>query len=183
MPSRSRLMPTIASILPSADAIQDFRPLVGVESVVQPAAADALFRQVSRHFFGALLGQRRHQHALPNRDPFANLAQEMLHLAVAGHDLDLRVQQAGRADHLRDDRAAGLCQFVGAGRRRDVDHLADLRFPLLERQRPAVHRAGQAKAVLDQILHPLPAARVHTARSAGSSHGDSSRNARKSSGK
>ena len=68
-----------------------------------------------RDLFGARLGQRRHQHALPDRDPLANLTQEMLHLAIAGHDLDLRVQQAGGTDHLLTTAPPVFCNSYGPG--------------------------------------------------------------------
>ena len=73
--------------------------------------------------------------------------------------IDRRIDQAGRADDLLDERAAGLLQLPAAGRRRDVHRLRPHGVPFLEAQRAVVHAGGQAEAVLGQRrLAPVVAA-------------------------
>src|SRR3546814_1026835 len=61
-----------------------------------------------------------------------------------------RVDEAGRADDLLDEDAAGLLQFPIAGRCRDIDRLRAHLLPFLELQRPVVDAGRQAEAVLGE---------------------------------
>ncbi len=78
---------------------------------------------------------------------------------LGGADLDRRIDQAGGADHLLGEDAAGLLQLPAAGRGRDVDGLRPHGVPLLEAERAVVHAGGQAEAVLgERRLAPVVAA-------------------------
>ena len=59
--------------------------------------------------------------------------------------------------------AVGSGQLVGAGRRRQVDGLADPLEELLPPQRAVVHRAGQPEAVVDERALARHVALVHRA--------------------
>ncbi len=93
---------------------QQLDALEGVQLAVQPLAADALLGEVGRQVLGQPLGERGDQHPLAGGRPLADLLQQVRHLASRRGDLDHRVQQAGRADHLLDDLAAGRFQLVAA---------------------------------------------------------------------
>ncbi len=90
----------------------------------------------------------------------ADLADQVVHLALGRADLHLRIDQPRRADdllhHLRR-----VLQLVGAGRGGGVDHLVQRGFPFLELQRAVVQRAGQPEAVVDEHLFARPVAVVH----------------------
>ena len=51
-----------------------------------------------------------------------------------------------------DDYAGGFCEFVGAGSCGDVDDLAGSGLELFEAEGAVVHCAGQAEAVVDEVL-------------------------------
>ena len=80
-----------------------------------------------------------------------------------GAHLDRRVDEAGGADHLLGEDAAGLIQLPAAGRRRDVDGLRPHGVPFLESHRPVVHAGGQAEAVFGQRGLALVVAAEHAA--------------------
>src|SRR3546814_19068419 len=61
-----------------------------------------------------------------------------------------RVDEAGRADDLLDEDAAGLLQFPIAGRCRDIDRLRAHLLPFLDLQRPVGAAARPSEAVLGE---------------------------------
>ena len=75
----------------------------------------------------------------------------------------VRVDQAGRADHLLGEDAAGALQLPFARRRRDMDGLRAHRVPFLEAQRPVVHAGRQAEAILGQRRLAPEVAAIHAA--------------------
>ena len=81
----------------------------------------------------------------------ADLVHEVVDLAVGGPDLDHGIDEPGGADDLLDDVDA-VGQLELAGRGGDEDELRHLLEELVEAQRPVVEGAGQAEAVLDQLL-------------------------------
>ena len=83
----------------------------------------------------------------PRRDALADLVEQVVDLALRRPDLDLRIDQPGRADDLLDDDAARLLELVVAGRGRDVDRLADALPRTPRTQRPVVERRRQPEAV------------------------------------
>ena len=89
----------------------------------------------------------------------AHLVEQVVDLRLGGADLDGRIDQAGRADDLLGEGAAGLLQLPAAGRRRDEERLRPHGVPFLEAQRAIVHAGGQAEAVFGQRrLAPVVAA-------------------------
>ena len=93
------------------------------------------------------------------RGDLAHFVDQVVDLGLGGADLDRRIDQAGGADHLLDEAAAGLVQLPAAGRGRDVDGLRPHGVPLLEAERAVVHAGGQAEAVFgERGLAPVVAA-------------------------
>ena len=78
--------------------------------------------------------------------------EQVVDLAFDGADLDLRIDQAGGADHLLDHDSRGAGQLIGARRGGDVDGLVDAVFELFELERTVIHGRGQAESVVDEVL-------------------------------
>ena len=127
-------------VLPEPQLAQQFDAAQRVHLGVQVAHPDAHLQQIVGEVLGHLLGQRGHQHPLVTLGAGSDLADQVVDLPLGGLDHDLRIHQAGRADHLLDELAAGLGQLVGPGRRRQVHRLADPAGELLPGQRPVVDR-------------------------------------------
>ena len=72
---------------------------------MEVARAEAELEQVAGEVLGHLLCQRGHENALVAIDTDADLPHEVVDLVVGLADDDLRVDDAGRADDLLDDRA------------------------------------------------------------------------------
>jgi hypothetical protein len=85
------------------------------------------------------------------------------HLILDRADLDRRVDQAGGADDLLGEDAAGLLHLPRAGRGRDGDRLRAHRVPLLEAQRAVVDAGRQAEAVFGQRRLAAEVAAIHAA--------------------
>ena len=99
----------------AAQVAQNLDALERVDVRVQVADLHAELVVVRRQVLGHLLGQRRHQHALVLVGAQPDLLQQIVHLPADRPHVDRRIHQAGRADDLLDDDAAGLSQLVGPG--------------------------------------------------------------------
>ncbi len=132
-------------------------------SRVHVAHADALLVQIFGQVLGHALGQHGDQRAVALLRDGAHLADQIVDLGAGGADLDRRIDQAGRADHLLGEHAAGLLHLPAAGRRRDAHGLRPHRVPFLEAQRPVVHAGGQAEAVFGQRRLAAEVAAEHAA--------------------
>ena len=97
------------------------------------------------------------------RGGLADLAEHVVDLAARRADLDRRIDQAGGADDLLGEDAAGLLHLPAAGRGRDGDGLRAHRVPLLEAQRAVVHAGGQAEAVFGERRLAAEVAAIHAA--------------------
>ena len=128
----------------------DLDALQRVDVGVHVSDADALLVQVFGQVLRHTLGQDRDQRAIALARDLAHLADEIVHLGARRPHLHRRVDQAGRADHLFGEHAAGLVQLPGAGRCGHRDGLRPHRVPFLEAQRPVVHAGGQAETVFGQ---------------------------------
>ena len=73
------------------------------------------------------------------------------------------IEQAGGADHLFGEDAAGLVEFPGGGGGGDEDRLGPHRVPFLEFQGAVVHAGGQAEAVFGEGHLAPEVALVHAA--------------------
>ena len=169
--------------LAQAEVAEQLDPLEGVQVAMQPLAADVLLAEIGRQVLGQPLGERGDQHPLAGGRPAADLLQQVRHLRAGRRHFDLRVQQARGPDHLLDVLSAGLFQFVGAGRGRDVNHLLDPAFPL-RRTAAAGCPARWAGGSRARPASPCGCGRRSTCRGpAAPMTCDSSTNSRKSSGK
>ena len=128
----------------------DLDALQRVDVGVHVAHADALLVQVFGEVLGHALGQHGDQRAVALARHLADLADQIVDLGARRPHLDRRIDQAGRADHLLGEHAAGLVHLPGARRRRDADGLRPHRVPFLEAQRPVVHAGRQAEAVFGE---------------------------------
>jgi hypothetical protein len=141
---------------------QDLDPLQRVDVRMHVAHADALFVQVFGQVLGHALGQRRDQRAVAGRRS-ADLVEQVVDLHLDGADLHRRVDQAGGADHLFGEDAAGLLHLPGPGVAETKTDLRAHRVPFLELEGAVVHAGGQAEAVFGQReLAPVVAA-IHAA--------------------
>ena len=141
----------------------DLDALQRVDVGMHVAHADALLVQVFGEVLGHALGQHRDQRAVAARRHLADLADQVVDLRARRPQLDRRVDQAGRADHLLGEHAAGFGDLPAARRGRDRERLRTHRVPLLEPQRPVVHARGQAEAVLGERRLAAEVAAVHAA--------------------
>jgi hypothetical protein len=128
---------------------------------VEVANLDLEIGVVLGQVLGHALGQGGDQHPLAAVDARADLAEEVVDLVAHRPDLDLGIEQSGRAQDLLHDHAARLLQLVLGRGGRHEDELAHARLPLVEAERAVVDRAGQAEAVFDQVLLARAVAAEH----------------------
>ena len=148
--------------LPLAQLPEEIDPLEGVELAVEPAAADVALLEVGRQVLGEFLRERRDEDAVAGSHGRGDLAGEVRNLIPRRDDLDDRVEEPRRPDHLFDDLPTGAGQFPLAGRGRDVDCLVELLLPFVKLQRPVVHGAGEAEAMVDERRLPALVTGVHS---------------------
>ena len=117
--------------------------------------------------FGEILGHAFGQHG--DQRPVAflrhlpHLADEIVDLQARGPYLDRRIDQAGRADDLLDEDAAGFIELPWSRRCRNRDALRTHGVPFLETQRPVVHAGGQAETVFGERRLAAEVAAEHAA--------------------
>ena len=99
---------------------------------------------------GHALGQRGDERTVARFRRLACFDDQILHLFLDRLDLDRRIDQPGRADHLFGEHAAGLLHLPRTRCRRDVGGLRAHRVPFVEPQRTVVDRAGQAETIFGQ---------------------------------
>ena len=104
-----------------------------------------LFVQVFGQVLGHALGQHGGEHAKALGGGLADLVEQVVDLHLDGPDLDLRIDEAGRADDLFGEDAAGLVKLPVRRGRADEDRLRAHRVPFLELQGSVVHAGRQAE--------------------------------------
>lgn len=119
-------------------------------------------QEVVGEVLGHLLGEGGDQDALVLLGAGADLVHQVVDLALGGLDDDLGVDQAGGADDLLDD-AVPARELVLAGRRRQIDGLADALRELLPLEGTVVQGRGEAEAVVDEGALAGGVALVHRA--------------------
>ena len=117
----------------------DLDALDRVDVRVHVAHANALLVQIFGQVFGHALGQHGDQAAIAFLRRLAHLADQIVDLGARRADIDRRIDQAGRADHLFGEHAAGFVELPAARRCRYANRLRPHRVPFLEAQRPIVH--------------------------------------------
>src|SRR5438105_3861414 len=146
-------------VLPQTQLADDLDPLQRVDLGVEVARLHARLEQVVGQVLGHLLRQRRDEHPLAGLLAPADLVQQVVDLVPRRAQLDLRVDEEGRADQLLGD-ASRVAQLVRPRRRGDEHQLRHLLEELVEAERPVVERRREPEAVLDERLLPRPAALV-----------------------
>ena len=129
---------------------QDLDALERLDVTVEVAHTEALVVEILREVFAQALGESGDEHALATGRPLPAALEQVRHLAASRLDLDDRIEQSRGPDDLLDHDALAFLEFVRPGCGAHVEGLRDAGLELLEAQRPIVHRAGQAEAVLDE---------------------------------
>ena len=119
---------------------------------MQIAAADTDFGEIFGQIFGHSLRQSRDQHALTFLRADANLLEEVVDLALYRANFHFGIDEAGGANDLLDDHAAGPSEFVRTGGRGNVDDLIHAVFEFFESERAIVERRRHAETVIHQRL-------------------------------
>ncbi len=146
-----------------AQVAEDLDALERVDVGVHVAHAHAVLVQVLGEVLRHALGEHGDERAVALQRGVADLRRDVVDLGAGGAHLDGRVDEAGRADHLLDEDAAGAVHLPGAGRGGDVHGLRAHRLPFLEAQRAVVHAGGQAEAVFGERRLAAEVAAIHAA--------------------
>ena len=145
----------------AAQVAKDFDAIERFDFRVQVAAADADFREVFAKVFSHAFGERGDQDALVFLSANADFFEQIVHLSFDRADFDLRVDEAGWADDLFDERAAGTRELIRTGRRRNINHLIfiDESHQTIPQLQGMFHGDRSRKDVLVQYGFRLPSAR------------------------
>ncbi|MNX88672.1 hypothetical protein D3C86_1206500 [compost metagenome] len=137
-----------------AQVAQDLDAFQGVDVGVHVADLHPLLVHVFGQVLGHLLGQGGDQGAVARAGGGLDLVDDVVDLVTGGAgdgaDLDRGVDQAGGADDLFDEDAAGALHLPRAGGGGDEDRLGPHGVPFVELERAVVDAGGQAEAVLGQ---------------------------------
>ncbi|MNQ74103.1 hypothetical protein D3C85_888550 [compost metagenome] len=118
--------------------------------------------QVVGQVFGHALGQGGDQHSLLDRHALGDFRQQVIDLGQRRANLDLRVDQTGRAYQLLDH-ATGVFRLVIARRGRNENRLRADVLEFVEAHRPVIERGGQTETVFHQRLFTGAVALIHGA--------------------
>ena len=146
-----------------AEVADDLDALQRLDVGMHVADAHAVLVQIFGQVLGHALGQRGDERAVALRATSRTSPRRSSTWRLRRADLHRRVDQAGRADHLLGEDAAGAVQLPAAGRRRDAHGLRPHQVPLLEAERPVVHAGRQAEAVFGERRLAAEVAAIHAA--------------------
>ena len=146
-----------------AEVANDFDAFDGVDVGMHVAHPNALLVQIFGQILGHALGQHGDQRAIALLRHRAHLADQVVDLHARRPHVDRRIDQAGRADHLLGEHAAGFVELPRPRRRRHGGGLRPHRVPFLEAQRPVVHARRQAEAVFGERRLAPKIAAIHAA--------------------
>ena len=122
--------------------------------------ADARLRQVIGKILGHFFRQGRDQDLVFVFGLPADLTDEVVNLSLDGADVDLGIQEAGRADDLLGAEQLVLL-LIGARSRGDKKHLIDVVLEFPEIEGAVVQGGREPEAVADQGLLARAVAAVH----------------------
>ncbi len=128
---------------------QDLDAFKRIDFAVQVIDLDLFVEEVIGQLFGHALRQRRDEDALVFLHADLDFLEQVPDLVFPRPDIDLRVEQAGRADDLFDD-LFRMADFVRGRRRADIDDLVQLGLELLVIEWTVIAGARQAEAEVDQ---------------------------------
>jgi hypothetical protein len=127
------------------------------------AHPNALFVHVFGEVLGHALGEHGDERPVAGGRHVAAFGDQVVDLVLDRADDDRRVDEAGGADDLFGEHAAGAAELPWAGRCRDVDGLGPHGVPFLEAQRPVVDARRQPEAELGQGGLAVEVAAEHAA--------------------
>src|SRR5580704_3511354 len=139
-------------IFAAAQIAQQPHALQSLDFRMHVTAFHANFGVVAGQILRHSLGQHGDQDAFVALHTQPNFGQQIVDLPAYGPNLNLRIDQASRANDLLHDYSCGLGQLIRAGGGGDIDGLVGAGFELLEFERAIVHGRRQAKAVIHQVL-------------------------------
>ena len=125
------------------------------------AGLDPGLVEIFGQILGHPLGERGHQHPFAAPGPLLRFVDQVVDLALHRPDIHDRIDQAGRADHLVGENAAGLFQFPIAGRCGYEHGLRPHLVPFLEFQRPVIDAGRQPEAEFREDRFSRKVALVH----------------------
>ncbi len=138
-------------VLAGAQVAQQLHALDRLHLRVQVSHAQPDLGQIGRQILRHALGEGGDQAALAGFDAGADLPVQVVDLALARPDVNLRIDQPGRPDHLLGH-AVGQRQLQPSRRGGNEQHAADHRLELVVGEGTVVERRRQAEAVLHQRL-------------------------------
>src|SRR5208283_5084559 len=144
-----------------AQIAQDLDALQRLDLRMHVAAANADLAVILGQVLSHALGQRGDQHALMPLRALANLMQQIIDLPFYRTNFDFGINETRRANDLLYNHTSGFRQLIRPGRRRDINCLVYTVLELFEGQRAIIQRAGQPKAVLDEVLFARAVAMPH----------------------
>ena len=122
---------------------------------------DAQFTHIVRQIFRHALRKGSNQDLVLLRDFLIDLAHQIINLSFYRAHLDLRIQKAGRSDHLLCTKQFMLL-FVLSRRRRYEHYLIDLTLKLIKAERTVVHRRRQTESIFHKRPFSRLVAMIHT---------------------
>jgi len=147
-----------------AAAAKDDRIIVTprVDATLMARSPVLVWRNATRIRLIHAFGEGGDEHALAFFFADVDFAEQIVHLGADGADFDKRVDQAGGAHHLLHH-LAGVLFFVFGGGGRHKHRLRHDAFEFGEFERAVVAGAGQAEAVIHQVLLAAGIAFIHAA--------------------
>ena len=142
----------------------DFDALQRVDVGVQIADPDTILGQVIGQILRHALGQGGDQHTAPAGGDGAAFREQIVHLVFHRTDFRHGVDQAGGADDLFGEGAAGAVHLPRARRRGDEHRHGPEAFPFLEFQWPVVDAGRQPETEFRQDALAREIALVHAAK-------------------
>ena len=149
-------------VLAGPQVAQELHALDGLDLGMEVPHAQSDLGQIGRQVLRHALGEGGDQTALAGFDPGADLTIQVVDLAFARPDVDLRIEQTGGADDLLGH-AVGQRQLLRPRGGGDEQHAADQSLELVIGQGAVIERRRQPEAVLHQRLLARAVALEHAA--------------------
>ena len=140
--SHQDIIEPFSQIFEDADAVER------VDIAMDIGGVDAPFPKMSIELFCHTLGQRRHQGALIPLDAQAYLFHQIVDLILGRAYLNLRIEQAGRADHLLCKYTLRLLHLIVAGGGTYIDHLRCKPLEFFKFQRTIIKSGRKSEAII-----------------------------------
>ena len=143
---------------------QNFDAVQGFDFRMQVAALHSDFGVVLGKIFRHTFGQCGDEHPLVLLRAQPDLVKQIVDLAADRPDFNLGIGQAGRANDLLHDDAAGFRQFIRSGRRRNIDKLIRRASRILRMSAAGCPWQTEDENRTRQIFFSRPVAVIHAAK-------------------